>query len=240
MISQVLRWLVLVSFILLTISGNMLVCLAVAFSKRLHRVTNCFVVSLAVTDLLLGILVLPLSATLELRDNHWPLGGALCNIYVSLDVMLCTASILTLLAISVDRYLAISSPLRYPSRVTGARAALAIATIWAMSLVVSFLAIHLGWNTADFSVQHLGRGGGEEEGEEEVAACRFEWNNNYVILDAFGTFYLPLLIMCGVYLCIFRVAREQVCVLFNKIDHIYIHIYTLHNTIHKSLVLTIP
>ncbi|XP_067112820.1 LOW QUALITY PROTEIN: histamine receptor H2b [Osmerus mordax] len=213
MISQVLRWLVLVSFILLTISGNVLVCLAVAFSKRLHRVTNCFVVSLAVTDLLLGILVLPLSATLELRDNHWPLGGALCNIYVSLDVMLCTASILTLVAISVDRYLAISSPLRYPCRMTAARAALAIAAIWAMSLVVSFLAIHLGWNTADFSVQHLGRGGGEEGGgggQEEVAACRFEWNNNYVILDAFGTFYLPLLLMCGVYLCIFRVAREQV------------------------------
>lgn len=208
MISTALRWLVLVLFIILTIGGNVLVCLAVGVSRRLRRVTNCFVVSLAVTDLLLGVLVLPFSATLELRSGNWPLGGTLCNIYVSLDVMLCTASIMTLLAISVDRYLAISAPLCYPRRVTPIRVALVITTIWILSLAMSFVPIHLGWNTADFSVQHLDWGMGVEASDGRH--CRFEWNNNYVLLDAFGTFYLPLLVMCGMYHCIFRVAREQV------------------------------
>lgn len=208
MISIALRWLVLVCFIVLTIAGNVLVCLAVGLSRRLRRTANCFVVSLAVTDLLLGLLVLPFSATLELRSGKWPLGGILCNIYVSLDVMLCTASIMTLLAISVDRYLAISAPLCYSRRVTSRRVGLAIATIWTMSLALSFVPIHMGWNTADFSVQNLNWDMGDEE--EEGRTCRYEWNNNYVLLDAFVMFYLPLLVMCGMYHCIFRVAREQV------------------------------
>lgn len=208
MISTALRWLVLVSFIILTIGGNVMVCLAVGLSRRLWRIANCFVVSLAVTDLLLGVLVLPLSATVELRSGKWPLGGALCNIYISLDVMLCTASILTLLAISVDRYLAISAPLSYSRRVTPLRVTLAMIAIWALSLAVSFVPIHLGLNTADYRVQHSDWGMGDEDGRY----CQFEWNNNYVLIYTSGSFYLPLLLMCGMYLCIFRVAREQVSV----------------------------
>ncbi|XDV54091.1 hypothetical protein PO909_022464 [Leuciscus waleckii] len=190
-----LRWVVLVAFIALTICGNVLVCLAVATSRRLHQISSCFILSLAVTDLLLGLLVLPLSAMLELRNGRWPLGGVFCNIYISLDVMLCSASILTLLAISVDRYLAISSPLCYPRRVTPRRVAITLTGIWTCSLAVSFVSINLGWNTPNF---------------REGRTCRYEWNNKYVLLKAFGIFYLPLLVMCGMYHRIFCVAREQV------------------------------
>lgn len=203
--------LILVSFIVLTIGGNVMVCLAVGLSRRLWRTANCFVVSLAVTDLLLGLLVLPLSATVELRNRKWPFGGALCNIYISLDIMLCTSSILTLMAISVDRYLAISAPLSYSRRVTPLRVTLALIAIWTWSLAVSFVPIHLGWNTAEYRVQHVDWGMGEDD--EEGRYCQFQWNNNYVLIYAFGIFYLPLLLMCGMYLCIFRVAREQVSVL---------------------------
>ncbi|XP_020485955.1 histamine receptor H2b [Labrus bergylta] len=207
MISTAFRWLVLVSFIILTIGGNVLVCLAVGLSRRLWRIANCFVVSLAVTDLLLGLLVMPFSATSELGGGKWPLGGTICNIYISTDVMLCTASILTLLAISVDRYLAISAPLSYSQRVTPLRATLGMIAIWTLSLAVSFVPIHLGLNTADYKVQHLDWSIGDED--KEGRYCQFEWNNNYVLIYVFGSFYLPLLLMCGMYLCIFRVAREQ-------------------------------
>ncbi|KAF7206065.1 histamine receptor H2b [Nothobranchius furzeri] len=208
MMLTVLRWLFLVSVIILTIGGNVLVCLAVGLSRRLWRIANCFVVSLAVADLLLGLLVLPLSATVELRDGKWPFGGTLCDIYISLDIMLCTCSILTLLAISVNRYLAISSPLSHCQKVTPQRVALAIISIWSLSLAVAFLPVHLGWNTADYRVQNLDWVTGDED--KEGRYCQFEWNNNYVLIYAFGSFYLPLLLMCGMYLCIFRVAREQV------------------------------
>jgi len=203
-----LRWVVLVAFIAPTICGNVLVCLAVATSRRLHQISSCFILSLAVTDLLLGLLVMPLSAMLELRNGRWPLGGVFCNIYISLDVMLCSASILTLLAISVDRYLAISSPLCYPRRVTPRRVAITLTAIWTCSLAVSFLSINLGWNTPNFRVQNLDWVMWDEG--EEGRTCRYEWNNKYVLLKAFGIFYLPLLVMCGMYHRIFCVAREQV------------------------------
>uniref|UniRef100_A0A8C2BWR5 Histamine H2 receptor n=1 Tax=Cyprinus carpio TaxID=7962 RepID=A0A8C2BWR5_CYPCA len=194
MLFTALRWVVLVAFIALTICGNVLVCLAVATSRRLHQISSCFILSLAVTDLLLGLLVLPLTAMLELRNGRWPLGGVFCNIYISLDVMLCSASILTLLAISVDRYLAISNPLCYPRRVTPRRVGITLTAIWTCSLAVSFVSIDLGWNTPDF---------------REGRTCRYEWNNNYVLLKAFLVFYLPLLVMCGMYHRIYCVAREQ-------------------------------
>lgn len=208
MIATALRWLTLISLIIITIGGNVLVCLAVGLRRRLWRISNCFVVSLAITDLLLGLSVLPFSASVELRGGKWLLGRELCNLYISLDVMLCTSSILTLMAISVDRYLAISAPLSYPRRVTAVRVTLATVAIWTCSLAVAFLPIHMGWNTADYQVQHLDWAIGDEDKEGQY--CQFEWNNNYVIVYAAGTFYLPLLLMTGMYLCIFRVAREQV------------------------------
>ena len=137
--------------ILLTVCGNVLVCIAVCATRRLRCLTNCFIVSLAVTDLLLGVLVLPFSALQQLTDE-WPLGPVFCNIYISLDVMLCTASILTLLTISMDRFLAVTRPLRYASLVLPGRVAVAMASVWTVSLAVSFLPIHMGWNTPNGTV----------------------------------------------------------------------------------------
>lgn len=187
--------------ILLTIGGNVLVCLAVCASRRLRCTANCFIVSLAVTDLLLGLLVLPFSALLQLCDE-WPLGPVFCNFYISMDVMLCTASILTLLVISVDRYLAVTMPLRYASLVLPWRVAVAMAGVWTVSVAVSFLPIQMGWNTVNGTVQNHGPGDPERK-------CRFELNRPYVLTDALLTFYLPLMAMCWTYFQILRIAQAQ-------------------------------
>ncbi|KAM6953776.1 histamine receptor H2a [Aplochiton taeniatus] len=187
--------------ILLTVSGNVLVCLAVCASRRLRCLTNCFIVSLAVTDLLLGLLVLPFSALIQLSGD-WPLGPTFCNLYTSLDVMLCTASILTLLAISVDRYLAVTAPLRYGALVLPGRVAVAMAAVWAVALAVSFLPIHMGWNTLDGHVQNRGPRDAER-------ACHFELNAWYALVDSSLTFYLPLVAMCWTYSRILCIARAQ-------------------------------
>ncbi|XP_030621242.1 histamine receptor H2a [Chanos chanos] len=201
MLSQVLLGLALSLLILLTICGNVLVCLAVCATRRLRSVTNCFIVSLAITDLLLAALVLPFSALLEITGK-WPLGAIFCNIYISLDVMLCTASILNLLAISMDRYFAVTAPLRYPTLVLPRRVAMAMAAIWLVSVGVSFVPIHLGWNTADLSIQNLR----EDDSDQD---CRFELNPTYALVDACTTFYLPLIVMCWSYHHVFRIARTQ-------------------------------
>ncbi|KAM4748787.1 histamine H2 receptor, partial [Rhinophrynus dorsalis] len=204
---NVLIGVVLVLIIIITICGNVVVCLAVGLDRRLRSMTNCFIVSLAITDLLLGILVLPFSA-LNLLHEEWPFGATFCNIYTSLDVMLCTASILNLFMISLDRYYGVTAPLRYSMLMTPFRVAIAMCVIWMVSLMVSFLPIHLGWNTKDKNVQNYRDSNGKE--------CKLELNKEYVLVDGLLTFYLPLIIMCLMYYKIFKIAREQA----KRINHV--------------------
>ncbi|XP_060053180.1 histamine H2 receptor [Erinaceus europaeus] len=189
---------VLTALMLVTVAGNVVVCLAVGLDRRLRSLTNCFIVSLAVTDLLLGLLVLPFSALHQLTCE-WHLGRAFCDVYTSLDVMLCTASILHLVAISLDRYCAVTAPLRYPVLVTPGRVGLALALIWVVSITLSFLAIHLGWNS---------RAAAEDAGPPPVE-CKVQVNPVYGLVDGLLTFYLPLLVLCATYYRVFRIAREQ-------------------------------
>ncbi|KAF7249558.1 Histamine H2 receptor [Varanus komodoensis] len=193
---------VLSVLIMVTVCGNVMVCLAVYFNRRLRSLTNYFIVSLACTDLLLGLLVLPFSAVYEISSHEWHLETTFCNIYISLDVMLCTASILNLFMISLDRYYAITAPLRYTTLVTPLRVAVAMFLIWVVSLMVSFLPIHLGWNTNGTTIQNTLSSNGKRE-------CKLEVNPIYVLVDGLLTFYLPLLIMSVTYYRIFKIAREQ-------------------------------
>ena len=86
-----------------TILGNVLVCTAVAIVRKLRTPSNLLIVSLAVSDLLVALLVMPFAAMYEVM-GRWMLGDPFCDAWTSLDVMLCTASILNLCVISVDRY----------------------------------------------------------------------------------------------------------------------------------------
>ncbi|XP_028816459.1 histamine receptor H2a [Denticeps clupeoides] len=199
---QILLGVLLSLLILVTVCGNVLVCLAVCATRRLRCVTNCFIVSLAITDLLLGALVLPFSAFTAIRRDSWPLGAAFCNIFISLDVMLCTASILNLLAISVDRYLAVTTPLRYSTLLLPRRVGVALVVIWLVSVGLSFVPIHMGWNTLDLSVQNQGK-------DDQKGVCNFELNPTYAMVDALFTFYLPLVAMCWSYCRVFHIARDQ-------------------------------
>lgn len=85
-----------------TVVGNLLVCTAVSIVRKLRTPSNWLIVSLAVADLLVALLVMPLAVMYEVKDK-WILGPTVCDMWTSLDVMLCTASILNLCMISVDR-----------------------------------------------------------------------------------------------------------------------------------------
>ncbi|KAM9694974.1 histamine H2 receptor [Trichechus inunguis] len=196
---------ILTVLILITIAGNVVVCLAVGLNRRLRSLTNCFIVSLAITDLLLGLLVLPFSAIYQLSYS-WSFGQIFCNIYTSLDVMLCTASILNLFMISLDRYCAVMDPLRYPVLVTPVRVTISLVFIWVISITLSFLSIHLGWNSRNKTVSS----------NHTISKCKVQVNEVYGLVDGLVTFYLPLLIMCITYYRIFKIARNQA----KRINHI--------------------
>lgn len=86
----------------LVLAGNTLVILAVFLSTKLRTVTNLFIVSLAVSDLLLGVSVLPFSMAYTVFES-WVFMAAWCSMWQAIDVWLSTASILNLVVISLDR-----------------------------------------------------------------------------------------------------------------------------------------
>ncbi|KAL2747222.1 octopamine receptor Oamb-like isoform X1 [Vespula maculifrons] len=122
----------------MVVLGNVLVILAVYYTSKLRNVTNMFIVSLAVADLLVGLAVLPFSATWEVF-KVWIFGDLWCSVWLAVDVWMCTASILNLCAISLDRYLAVTRPLMSPKR-----ARLLVATVWVLSFVICFPPL-VGW-----------------------------------------------------------------------------------------------
>lgn len=87
-----------------------------------HRViTNYFVVSLAMADMLVALCAMSFNASVELNRGKWLFGSTMCDLWNSFDVYFSTTSILHLCCISVDRYYAIVQPLDYPLIMTYSR-----------------------------------------------------------------------------------------------------------------------
>ncbi|NXY03820.1 DRD2 protein, partial [Pteruthius melanotis] len=123
--------------IFVIVFGNVLVCMAVSRERALQTTTNYLIVSLAVADLLVATLVMPWVVYLEVV-GEWRFSRIHCDIFVTLDVMMCTASILNLCAISIDRYTAVAMPMLYNTRYSSKRrVTLMIAVVWVLSFAIS-------------------------------------------------------------------------------------------------------
>ena len=184
--------------IIFTLLGNGLVVGAVLFFRRLRSVTNYFVVSLAVADLTVAVLVMPYSVIYEMT-GRWTFSWIVCYFWISCDVMCCTSSILHLCVIAIDRYLAITEPLTYTGRMSRRRAALVIGAVWTCSAAISFVPIFTGW-FADLTLMTL---------YEDSPDCGLHVNPIYAVVSSATSFYLPLSVMAIVYARIFHIARHQ-------------------------------
>uniref|UniRef100_A0A8C7XYV3 5-hydroxytryptamine receptor 2B n=1 Tax=Oryzias sinensis TaxID=183150 RepID=A0A8C7XYV3_9TELE len=131
-----LKWaaLLIIMVIIPTIGGNILVILAVSLERKLQNATNYFLMSLAVADLLVGLLVMPIALVTVLYNSGWPLPDFLCPIWLFLDVLFSTASIMHLCAISLDRYIAIKKPIQHSQYKSRAKAIVKIALVWLISI----------------------------------------------------------------------------------------------------------
>ena len=135
---------ILSMIIIVTIVGNILVILSVFTYKPLRIVQNFFIVSLAVADMTVAILVLPLNVAYSVR-GRWDFGIHMCKMWLTSDVLCCTASILNLCAIALDRYWAITDPINYAQKRTVERVLILIIGVWVLSLVISSPPL-IGWN----------------------------------------------------------------------------------------------
>ncbi|XP_048186778.1 alpha-1A adrenergic receptor isoform X1 [Perognathus longimembris pacificus] len=188
----VLLGVILGGLIVFGVLGNILVILSVACHRHLHSVTHYYIVNLAVADLLLTSTVLPFSAIFEIL-GYWAFGRVFCNIWAAVDVLCCTASILGLCIISIDRYIGVSYPLRYPAIVTPRRGVRALLGVWALSLVISVGPL-FGWR---------------QPAPEDETICQINEEPGYVLFSALGSFYVPLAIILVMYCRVYVVAKRE-------------------------------
>lgn len=120
--------------VLLSVTGNSIICYIVFSSKRMRTVMNFFIVSLAFSDILMAVLCIPLTFIANLVINSWPFGETMCPIVSFIQVVAVFMSSFTLVAISFDRYFAIVHPLR--PKMTKRQACIVITAIWFLSFTI--------------------------------------------------------------------------------------------------------
>nr|XP_044625099.1 5-hydroxytryptamine receptor 5B-like [Equus asinus] len=139
----------LVLLIAATFLWNLLVLVTILRVRAFHRVPHNLVASMAVSDVLVSALVMPLSLVSELSaGRRWWLGRSLCHVWISFDVLCCTASIWNVAAVALDRYWTITRRLQYPLRTRRRASALMIALTWALSALIALAPLLFGWGEA--------------------------------------------------------------------------------------------
>ncbi|XP_049914476.1 trace amine-associated receptor 4-like [Epinephelus moara] len=171
--------------------GNLLVIISIIYFKQLHTPTNYLILSLAVADLLVGVVVLPFSTILAV-SSCLHLEGLLCKVRSCIDMFLCTSSVLNLCFISIDRYYAVCQPLRYRTKITVRVIVIMILVSWTVSAL----------NGIGVTVRGLN--------EEQSNRCVLFQHTSLAIMGTFLTFYLPGFIMSTIYLQILMVSQRQV------------------------------
>ncbi|CAL4121176.1 unnamed protein product, partial [Meganyctiphanes norvegica] len=166
---------------LFTVFGNVFVILSILIYEPLRIVPNSLIASLAASDLLVGILVLPFSLA-TIINQHWVFSLQLCKVWLTLDVHFCTVSIWNLCAIALDRYQAISNPKDYRQKRTLTRSICTIVIVWVLPLLVSLPPL-FGWNNWDGI----------------ALTCDYNTEVAYAFYSVTLSFYLPLMIMTILY-----------------------------------------
>ncbi|XP_036620226.1 LOW QUALITY PROTEIN: alpha-2C adrenergic receptor [Trichosurus vulpecula] len=190
-----------VSFLIVfTIVGNVLVVIAVLTSRALKAPQNLFLVSLASADILVATLVMPFSLANELM-NYWYFGKVWCDIYLALDVLFCTSSIVHLCAISLDRYWSVTQAVEYNLKRTPRRIKGIIVTVWLISAIISFPPLISFYRDPE---------------EGQYPQCDLNDETWYILSSCIGSFFAPCIIMVLVYVRIYRVAKLRTRTLSEK------------------------
>ncbi|XP_073482617.1 5-hydroxytryptamine receptor 2B isoform X1 [Aquarana catesbeiana] len=200
-------WLALLTLMVIipTIGGNILVILAISLEKKLQNATNYFLMSLAVADLLVGIFVMPIALLTIMFKPVWPLPQCLCAIWLFLDVLFSTASIIHLCAISLDRYIAIKKPIQASQYNTRAKTLIKIAVVWLISACIAVPIPIKGLLNPDTIFN-----------SNTTCLVRTEHFKYFIIYGSMAAFFIPFAIMVVIYFLTIHLLRKKAYLIKNK------------------------
>ena len=193
---------------ILIITGNTLVLLATWRGRSLHQANKYFVACLAVADLLVGTFIGP-AMVHELNADYKSLRDIsihFCRFMVWIDYLAIIASVCTLTFISYDRYLKISKPLQYRSRMTTSKSFKIIFIIWFTSTALATYAATPDSGAAGILIVHTNYCRADNNTQSKVVALGISL---CVIL------FLLLTITLTMYVRIFVVAHKRQKMLHN-------------------------
>ncbi|KAM9342329.1 trace amine-associated receptor 1-like [Pholidichthys leucotaenia] len=192
--SEAMLSILLSTISLLTVILNLLVIISISNFRQLHTPTNILLLSLAVSDFLVGLLLVP--AHILEKTACWILGDFLCSLYYCMVYIITSASIGDMVLISVDRYVAICDPLHYPTRVTERRVKLCVCLCWLCSVFYGSIVFR-----DDFF--HPGRH------KSCLGECVIFVSYIAAVFDIIVTLFIPLTVIIVLYMRVFVVAVSQ-------------------------------
>ncbi|KAI3388015.1 hypothetical protein SNEBB_010318 [Seison nebaliae] len=225
---QYILIIILVFLIVLTLIGNVLVITAVLIDRQLRSTVAYYLsLSLAVADLMVGTIVMPLSLINELIPQE-NLGPIICDMWISLDMLCCTASILHLVAIALDRFWAITK-IDYAAKRTANRIYFMIFFVWFLSAIISIIpkfvfrressvgAINKIPRENQTTINNqlitstiLNKRQRYHDEYETFETCGIVGPQWYRLTSVLVAFYIPLFVMCFIYWKIFQAAKFRI------------------------------
>ncbi|XP_026232546.1 trace amine-associated receptor 13c-like [Anabas testudineus] len=179
---------------LVTVSLNLMVIISISHFRQLHTPTNHLLLSLAVSDFLVGFLLMPVR--IRLMGNCWLWGSFMCALFRYTSFIITSSSVGNVILISIDRYVAINDPLSYPTKVTQKRVQFCVCLCWACCVIYN------GAILSDFLKR-----------PQTFYSCYGECGNvlTYVsgVVDVIITFIFPITLIIVLYMRVFVVAVTQ-------------------------------
>ncbi|XP_047457667.1 trace amine-associated receptor 13c-like [Mugil cephalus] len=192
--AEIVIYILLSCISLLTVVLNLLVIISISHFRQLHTPTNLFLLSLAVSDFLVGLLLMPIQ--ILLLEGCWVLGTFLCGLSYYIGFILTSASVGNMVLVSVDRYVAICDPLCYPTKVTQSRVQICVCLCWICSVFYNSVILKDFLKDPDRYVSCYG---------ECVIVIDFITGAFDIVL----TFVCPIAVIIVLYLRVFVVAVSQ-------------------------------
>ncbi|XP_043106818.1 trace amine-associated receptor 13c-like [Puntigrus tetrazona] len=184
-----------------TVFLNLLVIISISHFKKLHTPTNLLILSLAVADLFVGLIVMPVEAT-KLIETCWYFGDTYCGLFMAITGLLLSASLSNLVLIAVDRYMAVCHPLLYPQKITTTKTVMSICVFWSCCTTYNFaIVICNGY----FDPSH--------RTDVCYGECIAMISSSWRFTDLAFSFLFPSIVIITVYLRIFYVVQYQVKVI---------------------------